>query len=90
MAARNQESAEQSLVATGEAPVVKKKRIRTAKWLQQKRECDRALAKTRINIGRAFERWRELRSLNGFKTDAETAFFLLDRYDFIVVHRVVG
>ncbi|XP_048031223.1 uncharacterized protein si:ch211-40k21.5 isoform X1 [Megalobrama amblycephala] len=80
MAACNQESAKSSLT-TGESPTVKKKRVRTVEWLQQKRACNRAHAKTRINIGRAFERWRELRFLNGFKTDAETAFFLLDSYD---------
>lgn len=33
----------------------------------------------RINIGAAFQRWREIRELKGFKTDAEFATFLLDR-----------
>lgn len=33
----------------------------------------------RINIGVAFQRWREIRELKGFKTDAEFATFLLDR-----------
>lgn len=84
MAACNQESAKRQSLTTVESPI-KKKRVRTAEWLQQKRACDRAHAKTRINIGRAFERWRELRFLNGFKTDAETAFFLLDRQDFSFV-----
>lgn len=69
----------QSPVTTGDSPVVKHKRLRTSEWLQKKRECNRAHAKTRINIGRAFERWRELRDLKVFKTDAETALFLLDR-----------
>uniref|UniRef100_A0A3Q1EDS9 Zinc finger protein 239-like n=1 Tax=Acanthochromis polyacanthus TaxID=80966 RepID=A0A3Q1EDS9_9TELE len=36
--------------------------------------------RTRINIGGAFRRWRKLRDLKGFKTDAEIATFLLDRY----------
>ncbi|XP_073724306.1 uncharacterized protein [Misgurnus anguillicaudatus] len=42
-------------------------------------ESDRARNKTRINIGPAFERWRNLRDLKGFKLDAELATFLLDR-----------
>ncbi len=55
---------------TGDSPVVKTKRIRTENWLQKKRECDRAIvAKTKINIGRAFERWHEIRVLKGFKMD---------------------
>ncbi|KAL3996807.1 splicing factor, arginine/serine-rich 4/5/6 [Sarotherodon galilaeus] len=33
----------------------------------------------RINIGVAFQRWREIRELKGFKTDAGFATFLLDR-----------
>ncbi|XP_056105347.1 uncharacterized protein si:ch211-40k21.5 isoform X2 [Rhinichthys klamathensis goyatoka] len=37
--------------------------------------------KTRINIGRAFERWRQLRELKGFKSDSDLAFFLLDTVD---------
>ncbi len=36
-----------------------------------------SIAKTRINIGRSFERWRELRVLKVFKTDAETAFSMV-------------
>ncbi|XP_022066748.1 zinc finger protein 260-like isoform X1 [Acanthochromis polyacanthus] len=43
-----------------------------------KKESDRA--RTRINIGGAFPRWRKLRDLKGFKTDADFASFLLDRY----------
>uniref|UniRef100_A0A4W4DQ94 Uncharacterized protein n=1 Tax=Electrophorus electricus TaxID=8005 RepID=A0A4W4DQ94_ELEEL len=44
----------------------------------KKKELDRARDKTRINIGAAFERWKALRDLKGFKIDAELATFLLD------------
>uniref|UniRef100_A0A8C2BLG3 Uncharacterized protein n=1 Tax=Cyprinus carpio TaxID=7962 RepID=A0A8C2BLG3_CYPCA len=42
-----------------------------------KRESDRRRAKSRVNIGAAFDSWRELRSALGIKTDPELAFFLL-------------
>ncbi|KAJ8271057.1 hypothetical protein GJAV_G00122270 [Gymnothorax javanicus] len=45
-----------------------------------KRELTRARDKTRISIGSAFQRWRELRDLKGFRNDAELAVFLLDTY----------
>ncbi|KAM4736945.1 uncharacterized protein FYW61_004575 isoform 2-T3 [Anableps anableps] len=45
----------------------------------QKKELDRARNKTRINIGAAFLRWRELLVLKQFKSDAELATFLLDK-----------
>jgi len=54
------------------------KRTRAEKE-EVKKEGDRARNKTRINIGSAFERWRVLRELIGFRLDAELATFLLDR-----------
>ncbi|XP_016398793.1 uncharacterized protein LOC107732068 isoform X2 [Sinocyclocheilus rhinocerous] len=63
---------------SGETPVVKAKAPRTAQSLLAKRESDRVRGKTRINIGRAFERWSQFRDLKGFQTDTELAFFLLD------------
>uniref|UniRef100_A0A3Q3B0C2 Uncharacterized protein n=1 Tax=Kryptolebias marmoratus TaxID=37003 RepID=A0A3Q3B0C2_KRYMA len=45
----------------------------------QKKELDRARNKTRVNIGAAFQRWKQLRVRKGFRTDAEVATFLLDR-----------
>ncbi|ROI16398.1 hypothetical protein DPX16_4432 [Anabarilius grahami] len=57
-----------------ETPVGKEKAPRD----QVRKKCDRIRNKTRINIGRAFERWRQLRELKGFKSDPELAFFLLD------------
>ena len=44
-----------------------------------KREAARARNKTRVNIGVAYERWRELRDLRNLKSDAEMATFLIDR-----------
>ncbi|XP_037389703.1 zinc finger protein 470-like isoform X5 [Pygocentrus nattereri] len=46
----------------------------------KKRELDRARDKTRANLGAAFQRWRALRDLKGFRSDAELATFLLDRF----------
>ena len=44
-----------------------------------KKELDRARDKTSVNIGMAFQRWKELCDLEGRKTDAELANFLVDR-----------
>lgn len=52
----------------------KRKRSKNVK----KRVYESARSKTRIYIGVAFERWRDLRQLKGMKTDAELAMFLLD------------
>ncbi len=41
-----------------------------------KRDSDRARAKTQVNFGRSFNRWRELWDLKGFKTVPELALFL--------------
>ncbi|XP_036452701.1 zinc finger protein 470-like isoform X2 [Colossoma macropomum] len=46
----------------------------------KKKELDRARDKTRANLGAAFQRWRALRDLKGFRSDAELATFLLDRF----------
>ena len=43
------------------------------------KKLEAARVKTRINIGSAFQRWRHLRELNGLKSDAMVAVFLLDR-----------
>lgn len=45
-----------------------------------KRKLDAARNKTRINIGVAFERWRQLREQKGLQSDAMLAVFLLDSY----------
>uniref|UniRef100_A0A8P4KNL4 Uncharacterized protein n=1 Tax=Dicentrarchus labrax TaxID=13489 RepID=A0A8P4KNL4_DICLA len=46
-----------------------------------KRQRDRRIQKTRVNIGVAFPRWKELmKEKSDFQSDAEVACFLLDRY----------
>uniref|UniRef100_A0A673LJI3 Uncharacterized protein n=1 Tax=Sinocyclocheilus rhinocerous TaxID=307959 RepID=A0A673LJI3_9TELE len=35
--------------------------------------------RTRVNIGAAFQQWRELKEREGLELDAEVALFLLDR-----------
>lgn len=55
-----------------------KRRKRSKNVSVKKRVYESARSKTRIYIGVAFERWRNLRQLKGMKTDAELALFLLD------------
>ncbi|XDV46264.1 hypothetical protein PO909_014187 [Leuciscus waleckii] len=40
---------------------------------------DQARGKTRVNIGKAYQRWRELKEPEGLTSDTEFALFLLDR-----------
>uniref|UniRef100_A0A673JXV6 Uncharacterized protein n=1 Tax=Sinocyclocheilus rhinocerous TaxID=307959 RepID=A0A673JXV6_9TELE len=40
---------------------------------------DHARGRTRINIGAAFQWWRELKEREGLESDAKVALFLLDR-----------
>ncbi|XP_061653876.1 uncharacterized protein LOC133489123 isoform X2 [Phyllopteryx taeniolatus] len=47
----------------------------------KKRELGRSRGKTRINIGNAFQRWRQLRDLMELKSDTDFANFLLDMYE---------
>ncbi|XP_074546810.1 uncharacterized protein LOC141805591 isoform X1 [Halichoeres trimaculatus] len=60
------------------------KRARPRKTVMEKattrRILDKARAKTRVNIGSAFQRWRQLRQAKGMKSDTLLAEFLLDRY----------
>ena len=44
-----------------------------------KRKRDQLIQKTRVNIGIAFPRWKELMKEKDFERDAEVACFLLDR-----------
>ncbi|XP_023656332.2 uncharacterized protein [Paramormyrops kingsleyae] len=57
------------------------KRRRSAAQTFKKKSLDQARAKSHVNIGEAFERWRDLRELKGMKTDEEVALFLLDRLE---------
>ncbi|XP_018520403.1 uncharacterized protein LOC108875766 isoform X3 [Lates calcarifer] len=54
------------------------KRIRTDEYKCKKKGYDKARGKTRVNLGAAFQRWRDLRERKGLKTDEEVALFLLD------------
>ncbi|KAM4595290.1 uncharacterized protein V3H82_002787 [Fundulus diaphanus] len=75
---------------TGKLPISRVAPVRTTKTRKQKktdeekgakkRELYRARNKTRINIGAAFQRWRELIILKGFKNNTELATYLLDKY----------
>lgn len=47
----------------------------------EKKRLDQIRSKTRINIGGAFHRWRQLQHSKGLKNDAMVAEFLLDSYE---------
>ena len=59
------------------APVHPFKKARKRKTENEKaatkKKLENARGKTRINIGFAFQRWRQLRELNGLKSDAMVA-----------------
>ncbi|XP_048056880.1 forkhead box protein K2 isoform X2 [Megalobrama amblycephala] len=57
------------------------KRQRSNEHLKKKREKEKERGKSRIYIGEAFERWRELRRQKGFQSDIQVALFLLERYE---------
>ncbi|XP_016398799.1 uncharacterized protein LOC107732068 isoform X6 [Sinocyclocheilus rhinocerous] len=57
----------------------KKKRKISEEQSIKKKGYDQARGKTRVNIGAAFQRWRELKERLGLESDAEVALFLLDR-----------
>uniref|UniRef100_A0A8C5D0G2 Uncharacterized protein n=1 Tax=Gadus morhua TaxID=8049 RepID=A0A8C5D0G2_GADMO len=61
----------------------KKRRAKNEKHIGKKRESDRARNKTRVNIGIAFQPWRELMEVKGMKSDSQMALFLLDRYIYL-------
>lgn len=48
---------------------------------ESKRESDNKRNKTRVNIGEAFQRWRDLRDCIGLTLDSELAALLLDSYE---------
>lgn len=58
-------------------PKVAAKRPLSEEAREKKRARDRARHSTSVNIGPAFTEWRELRTSQGLKTDAEVALFLL-------------
>ncbi|XP_077350364.1 uncharacterized protein LOC144000424 [Festucalex cinctus] len=58
----------------------KKRRVLSEDTKRRKRESGRIKGQSRINIGPAFSRWRDLKDDEGFPTDAALALFLLDYY----------
>ncbi|XP_067249109.1 uncharacterized protein [Chanodichthys erythropterus] len=58
-----------------------KKRKTVLQTATTKKRLDHQRAQTRVNIGVAFPRWRQLRDSKGLKTDAMLAVFLLDSYE---------
>ncbi|XP_060915229.1 zinc finger protein 771-like [Labrus mixtus] len=52
---------------------------------KRKTEAEKAATKSsgqnRVNIGTAFQRWRQLRELKGLRSDSMVALFLLDSYE---------
>ncbi|XP_039540479.1 uncharacterized protein si:ch211-40k21.5 isoform X1 [Pimephales promelas] len=64
-----------------QAPVKSKRRRYSAEEVRERKKAvDRASDSTRINIGRAFTEWRELRDIEYCKTDADLAFLLMQVY----------
>ncbi|XP_034543281.1 uncharacterized protein LOC117815585 [Notolabrus celidotus] len=61
------------------------KKSKHFKTLAAKQEAKKALddkrSKTRVNIGRVFDKWRELRDHMGLRLDCELAVLLMDRDD---------
>jgi len=56
-----------------------KKRKTVFEKAMNKKSLDKSRNQTRVNIGMAFQRWRQLRDLKGLKSDSMMALFLLDR-----------
>ncbi|MGL4615865.1 MAG: hypothetical protein ACRCVV_18620 [Shewanella sp.] len=68
-----------ALLVTARPNKKPRKRKSEAEKAATKQVLDKARGQTRVNIGGAFERWRQLRELKGLKSDAEVAVFLLNR-----------
>ncbi|XP_061576236.1 histone-lysine N-methyltransferase PRDM9-like [Cololabis saira] len=70
-----------TLLVTARPNKKAKKRKPAEEKAAVKKALDKARGQTRVNIGPAFERWRGLKELKGFRSDAEVALFLLDSYE---------
>uniref|UniRef100_A0A673GDW5 Uncharacterized protein n=1 Tax=Sinocyclocheilus rhinocerous TaxID=307959 RepID=A0A673GDW5_9TELE len=57
----------------------KKNRKISEKQNIKKKHYDQARGRTCVNIGAAFQRWRELKEREGLESDANVALFLLDK-----------
>ncbi|XP_049450602.1 uncharacterized protein LOC125899956 [Epinephelus fuscoguttatus] len=69
-----------ALLVTARPAKQAKKRKSWAEKAATKKALDKARGQTRVAIGAAFERWRQLKKLKGLKSDVEVAIFLLDSY----------
>ncbi|XP_061587271.1 uncharacterized protein LOC133452092 [Cololabis saira] len=58
----------------------KKTKYLSEETKKRKRESNKLSARTRVNIGPAFTRWRELKDEEGCPTDGDLAMLLLDYY----------
>ncbi len=56
---------------------IKKRKISEEQNIKKK-GFNQARGRTRVNIGAAFQRWRELKEREGLESDPEVALFLLD------------
>lgn len=72
------EGMEERPSVTPEPSVKKPKKPLSEEARRVKRENDRQRGRTRVNLGPAYSAWKKLRDKNGFKTDAEMAFFLIN------------
>uniref|UniRef100_A0A671QV73 Uncharacterized protein n=1 Tax=Sinocyclocheilus anshuiensis TaxID=1608454 RepID=A0A671QV73_9TELE len=68
---------------------IKKRKI-SEKQNIKKKVYDQARGRTRINIGAAFQRWRELKEREDLEADAEVALFLLDIRSFLTASTPSG
>ena len=73
-----EEASEVSSVFIMENAPKKQKKTMSDEAKKRKREADRARDRTRVTIGTAFTRWRELKDTFGYKFDSQLAIFLLD------------
>ncbi|XP_034727120.1 uncharacterized protein si:ch211-40k21.5 [Etheostoma cragini] len=67
------------LITTAYTAKTRKRNLSNDEKLAKRNE-SRARDRTRINIGEAYPTWRQLRDQKGFKSDAELAVFLIERY----------
>lgn len=74
-------------------PAASSKKSRVVKTQSQKKEYkkeeDRARNRTRINVSTAFERWRTLRDLKGFKFPCRTSYISVGQVSVFVFFYVV-
>ena len=73
------EKMQPALLVTAHPSKKTRKRKPETEMAATKKALDKERSQTRVNIGAAFEWWRQLGHVKGLKSDAEVALFLLDR-----------